>query len=129
MVNLDANQTTSVTAFPARHEAFVSGDDVVVVVVGDESSQSSNVGENNDSDPNATPCMPLNESFQDRSPPITECFKCDVEEYEHEHEIGPYKDHHHSHLDESACDGSCELARRPTLDRDLAIDDETNAKH
>jgi len=41
-------------------------------------------------------CMPLTESFHDEVPPITECFKCDVEEYEHEHEIGPYK--HHSLL-------------------------------
>ena len=56
-------------------------------------------------------CMPLTESFHDEVPPITECFKCDVEEYEHEHEIGPHHHHHHHHnnsqssRNESAEDG------------------------
>jgi len=51
---------------------------------------------------NGLNCMPLSESFQDEVPPITECFKCDVEEYEHEHEIGPHKHHSLSSRNESA---------------------------
>ena len=78
------------SAFPARHEG--SG------AVEGETSQSLVDEENNNNNTDldcAMPCMPLNESFHDVCPPITECFKCDVEEYEHEHEIGQYKYHHH----------------------------------
>ena len=81
------------SALPARHEGSGTAVDgePSQMPIDDENSN------NNKPDCGAAPCMPLNESFHDVCPPITECFRCDVEEYEHEHEIGPYKDHHYSH--------------------------------
>ena len=93
------------SASPACHE----GSDIFTL---EETSQppldGENISDNRNIDPGATPCMPLNESFHDVCPPITECFKCDVEEYEHEHEIGPYKDHHHSLQDGNASEERCD---------------------
>jgi len=49
-------------------------------------------------------CMPLTECFKDGpegTPPITEIFRVDVEQYEHDHEIGA--NHHHSkHADDNS---------------------------
>jgi len=48
--------------------------------------------------------MPLTECFKDGpegTPPITEIFRVDVEQYEHDHEIGA--NHHHSkHADDNS---------------------------
>ena len=62
------------------------------------------VNQNNNDSCDGTNCMPLTESFHDVDPPITECFKCDVEVYEHKHEIGPHHHHSQSVRDESAND-------------------------